>query len=102
MTRRFQFLTGAIGAMMLVGGTALAGGGHGQEDASFCMDVETEAFHMVPGFMVEPGGCPVQDYRDGELQQAFYPFTIEDHLFNCEYFGDADRRHGAIVDRQRR
>ena len=90
MTRRLQFLAGAIGALMLAGGTALAGGGAGQDDTDFCMDVETtEGFHMMPGFMVEPGACPVRDYWEGELQAAFYPFTREDHLFNCDYFGDA-------------
>jgi hypothetical protein len=82
MTRRFQFLTGAIGALVLATGTAMAGGGHGHHDANYCMDVEIEPFHLVPD-----GSCAVRDYLDGLLQEAFYPFTVEDHLFNCEYFG---------------
>lgn len=46
------------------------------------MDVEIQPFHMEP-----EGSCGMRDYWDGALQEAFYPFTIEDHLFNCEYFG---------------
>jgi hypothetical protein len=53
------------------------------------MDLEIEPFHMMPGDMDEElGACAVRDYWGGELQRAFYPFTIADHLFNCEYFGD--------------
>jgi len=44
---------------------------------------------MVPGFATEEGACAVRDYWDGWLQENFYPFTIEDHQFNCEVFGDA-------------
>jgi hypothetical protein len=29
----------------------------------------------------------VPQFWDGELQEAFYPFTEQEHLFNCEYFG---------------
>jgi hypothetical protein len=44
---------------------------------------------MMPGDMDEElGACAVRDYWGGELQRAFYPFTIADHLFNCEYFGN--------------
>lgn len=64
-----------------------AGGPDVQE--TFCMNVDLGPFHMVPGFMTPEGACAVRDYWDGELQQRFYPFTIEDHLFNCEVFGDA-------------
>jgi hypothetical protein len=35
----------------------------------------------------EDKSCIVPQYWDGELQEAFYPFTKEEHLFNCEYFG---------------
>lgn len=83
MTRRVQLLTGTIGAVMLAAGAAMASGG-GAGDGDFCMDVEITPFHMMPGPMVEPEACPVRDYWDGELQEAFYPFTIEDHRFNCE------------------
>lgn len=89
MIKRIRVLTGAIGAMMLAAGMALADGDSGSDDANYCMDVNTEPFHMMPGFVDEDfGACAVRDYRDGELQEAFYPFTIDDHLFNCEAFGD--------------
>ena len=52
------------------------------DDANYCMDVVIEPFHMVPD-----GSCTVRDYLDGQMQDMFYPFTEEDHLFNCEYFG---------------
>ena len=64
----------------------LASDSHDKE--SFCMDVDLGPFHMVPGFMTPEGACAVKDYWDGQLQQRFYPFTIEDHQFNCEVFGD--------------
>jgi hypothetical protein len=57
-------------------------------DEGYCMDVEIQPFHMMPGFMTEPGACAVRDYMDNSLQEAFYPFTEEEHLFNCEVFGD--------------
>jgi hypothetical protein len=43
---------------------------------------------MVPGFASEGGACAVRDYWGGWLQENFYPFTIEDHPFNCEVSGD--------------
>jgi hypothetical protein len=76
--------TTVLGALLLAAGTAAADWGPGPGDANFCLDVEIEPFHMLPGPMVEPGACPVRDYLDGELQEAFYPFTLEDHPFNCE------------------
>lgn len=85
MTKRILILTGA---MMLAFGSVLAGGHSGSDDANYCMDVNIEPFHMMPGYMDPSGACAVRDYWDGELQEAFYPFTKEDHLFNCEYFGD--------------
>jgi hypothetical protein len=57
-------------------------------DANFCMDVDLGPFHMVPGFMTSEGACAVRDYQGGWLQKKFYPFTIEDHQFNCEVSGD--------------
>ena len=53
---------------------------------NYCMDVEIQPFHMMPDEAPE-GSCTVRDYWDGQLQQKFYPFTEEQHLFNCEYFG---------------
>jgi hypothetical protein len=58
------------------------------DDADYCMTVDLGPFHMVPGFMTPEGACAVRDYWDGELQESLYPFTIGDHLFNCEKFGD--------------
>lgn len=84
MTIRLQLTAGIFGVMLLAASTGLASGNGGPGDGRFCMDVEIEPFHMVPGPMVEPGACPARDYWDGELQKAFYPFTIEDHRFNCE------------------
>jgi hypothetical protein len=52
------------------------------DSANYCMDLVIEPFHMIPD-----GSCTVRDYLDGELQDMFYPFTEQDHLFNCEYFG---------------
>jgi len=56
------------------------------DDASYCMDVVIEPFHMQPD-MPADGSCTVRDYLGGELQEEFYPFTEEEHLFNCEVFG---------------
>lgn len=63
----------------------LASGG-GQQAENYCMDVVIEPFHMEPDMQPE-GSCTVRDYMGGQLQQKFYPFTDEEHLFNCEYFG---------------
>jgi hypothetical protein len=75
-------MAGAIGALMLSTGVLTAGGNGGVKDAGYCMDVEIDPFHMVPD-----GSCAVRDYWGGTLQEAFYSFTLDDHLFNCEYFG---------------
>ena len=80
MSKRLHLFTALLFAAGMV--AADGGGGH-PGDARYCMDLEIEPFHMDPD-----GSCAVRDYWDGELQRAFYPFTIEDHLFNCEYFGD--------------
>ena len=54
---------------------------------NYCMDVEIQPFHMMPDKPLD-GSCTVRDYWGGQLQQEFYPFTEEQHLFNCEYFGE--------------
>jgi len=90
MTRTLHFMTGTVSALLLTAGMAIAGGGHGNDDAAYCMDVRIDPFHMMPGFMTEEGACAVRDYWDGALQEAYYPFTIEDHLFNCDYFKDVE------------
>lgn len=77
--------TGLTMAIMAVSSGVTLADGQGHKDANYCMDVEIEPFHMLPGPLVEPETCPVRDYWDGELQEAFYPFTIEDHRLNCEF-----------------
>ena len=83
----------ATGTLLGAAACAFAGapgaGGPPAQPGGGCMDVVIEPFHMVPGFMTEAGACAVRDFLDGELQEAFYPFTVEDHRFNCEVFGDA-------------
>lgn len=88
MTVRFQLMAGVFGVLLLAASTALAGGNGGSDDGGFCMDVVIDPFHMVPGFTTDEGACAVPDYWDGELQETFYPFTLEDHLFNCEVSGN--------------
>lgn len=68
--------------LTVLSGTSLAD----DDDANYCMDVVIEPFHMMPDMQPE-GTCTVRDYWQGDLQQEYYPFTEEDHLFNCEYFG---------------
>jgi hypothetical protein len=82
MDRRTRFFSGMLSGLLLATGMAMADG-DSAEDASYCMDVNIGGFHMMP----DEGVCTVRDYMSGELQDAFYPFTQEDHLFNCEYFG---------------
>jgi hypothetical protein len=72
-----------MAAIVLAAGTSMAiANEEGKKAGNYCMDVVIEPFHMSPD-----GSCAVRDYLDGELQNDFYPFTKEDHLFNCEYFG---------------
>jgi hypothetical protein len=54
-----------------------------QDESNSCLDIDIEPFHMVPD-----GSCAVRDYWEGSLQTAFYPYTISDHQFNCEIFGE--------------
>ncbi len=78
-----QFTSLSLIALSLAAGNNLAVADHGSRaSANYCMDVVIEPFHMVPD-----GSCAVRDYLDGRLQEMFYPFTEQDHLFNCEYFG---------------
>ena len=83
MNERAHFLTQALAATVLAATTFTAAASGPVDEGSFCVDVEIQPFHMEPD-----GSCAVRDYWDGALQEAFYPFTIEDHLFNCEYFGE--------------
>lgn len=86
MDRTHRFFSVMLSSMVLTAGMAMADD-DGAEDANYCMDVDIEAFYMTPDVPDDPKVCTVRDYRGGELQEAFYPFTQEDHLFNCEYFG---------------
>mgnify|MGYP001823046506 CR=1 FL=1 len=83
MYKRSKIATSGLALAVLAASTGITFAG---DHANYCMDVEIEPFHMMPGYMTEEGACAVRDYADGELQEAFYPFTKEDHLFNCDYF----------------
>lgn len=80
MTKRRNIFLALFAAATL----GAAGSAFGGDDsaASYCMDFELDAFHMLPD-----GSCAVRDFDGGWLQEQFYPFTVEEHLFNCEYFG---------------
>jgi hypothetical protein len=82
--KKIQQFTGfSLAALTLaLSSTIVIAGADTRDDANYCMDVVIEPFHMIPD-----GSCTVRDYLDGKLQDMFYPFTEEDHLFNCEYFG---------------
>ncbi len=85
MSKLRQLTTHALTAIILAAGISTAIANDDAKNAgNFCMDVEIEPFHLMPD-----GSCAVRDYFDGELQDKFYPFTKEDHLFNCEVFGAA-------------
>lgn len=85
MNTHLKFATaGLTMAVLAVSSGITLASGQGHNQAKYCMDVEIEPFHMLPGPFVKPGSCPVRDYMDGELQGMFYPFTIEDHRLNCE------------------
>ncbi|MDJ0807695.1 MAG: hypothetical protein QNJ78_12790 [Gammaproteobacteria bacterium] len=91
MNRRIKFVSSILSSLMLVAGLALA------DDDGYCMDVNISGFHMMPGSEDSAGSCAVRDFWGGELQAAFYPFTKEDHLFNCDYFEGVDPYYGAAV-----
>lgn len=83
MNKLCQFTTSSLAAIALTASANFAfAGNDSEDDATYCMDVVVEPFHMEVD-----GSCAVKDYLDGELQEMFYPFTEEEHLFNCDYFG---------------
>lgn len=87
MNINLKFVTSVLAMAVLAASTniTLASGG-AQQAKNYCMDVVIEPFHMLPD-MQPKGSCTVRDYWNGQLQQEFFPFTNEEHLFNCEYFG---------------
>jgi len=84
MNINFKFATTGLAMAVFSASTGVTMAS--DDDASYCMDVVIEPFHMQPD-MPTDGSCTVRDYLGGELQEEFYPFTEEEHLFNCEYFG---------------
>lgn len=81
MRKKLKIVASGLTLAALVTSTGISFAG---DHANYCMDVVIEPFHMMPD-----GSCTVRDYWGGELQEAFYSFTKEEHLFNCEYFGPA-------------
>lgn len=84
MRTRLNLIAGIFTAAALATGAGTVFAGGQEDDGNFCMSVEIEPFHLMPD-----GNCTVRDFFEGELQEMFYPFTEEDHLFNCEVFGPA-------------
>lgn len=84
MRKSPHLVTRILAAAALAAGAAgaLADGDGPHSADTFCMDVELGPFHLIPD-----GSCAVRDYWDGGLQETYYPFTMEEHLFNCEFFG---------------
>lgn len=83
MSKLLKFTTCGLAAIILTASANIALAGNGSnDDATYCMDVVIEPFHMEVD-----GSCAVKDHMDGDLQERFYPFTEEEHLFNCDYFG---------------
>ena len=82
MNKLIKFTTCGFAAILLTAGTAFAGQGPGGDGDTYCMDVVVEPFHMEVD-----GSCAVKEFLGGRLQEMFYPFTEEEHLFNCDYFG---------------
>jgi hypothetical protein len=73
-------------ASLLMASISLAvASGNKDDDSTYCLDVDLGPFHMEID-----GTCTVRDYLDGDLQKAFYPFTVDDHLFNCDARIDED------------
>ena len=52
-------------------------------DGAHCMRVDLGLI-----LLEMDGSCAVRDYWAGTLQEEFYPFTLEGHLFNCEVSGE--------------
>ena len=84
MRTRLNLMASVFAAAALTASAAMTLASGQDDDSNFCMNVEIEPFHLMPD-----GTCTVRDYFDGELQEMFYPFTKENRLFNCEYFGGA-------------
>lgn len=84
MNIKFKFATTGLAMAVFAASTGVTMAS--KDDANYCMDVVIEPFHMQPDMPVD-GSCTVRDYMGGELQEEYYPFTKEEHLFNCEYFG---------------
>jgi hypothetical protein len=84
MKIKFKFTATGLAMVMFAASTSVTMAG--DVDAGYCMDVVIEPFHMQPDAPAD-GSCTVRDYFGGSLQDSFYPFTEEEHLFNCEYFG---------------
>ena len=84
MRKKLNLIASIIAGAALATGSAAAFASDQKDDGNFCMTVEIEPFHLMPD-----GTCAVRDYFDGELQAMLYPFTEQDHLFNCEVFGPA-------------
>jgi len=91
MGTRIKFISSMLSSLVLAAGLALA------DDDGYCMDVNIGGFHMMPGYMDSAGPCAVRDFWVGELQEEFYPFTKEDHLFNCDYFEGVAPYYGTAV-----
>lgn len=78
-----NYITQILSTIFLISSTSLVfAGDHKHHSGNYCMDIEIQPFHLMPD-----GNCTVRDYFDGKLQKEFFPFTEEDHLFNCEVFG---------------
>jgi len=84
MRSTFHLITSIFAAATLAISAIVAFANDNSGDRNYCMTVEIEPFHLMPD-----GTCTVRDYLDGELQERLYPFTKEDHLFNCEVFDGA-------------
>lgn len=85
-TARSKPMTRLLTAALLMASVSLAGAsGQKDDDSTYCLDVEVGPFHMAVD-----GTCTVRDYLDGDLQKAFYPFTVDNHLFNCDERIDTD------------
>ena len=84
MYLKSKITTSGLALAVLAASTGITFAG---DHANYCMDVEIEPFHMMSDPNMTDGSCTVPKFWGGELQEAFYPFTKEEHLFNCEYFG---------------
>lgn len=80
-----KYIIQTLSAIAFLSSASLAfASDYNKYSGKYCMDVEIQPFHLMPD-----GNCTVRDYFDGKLQKEFFPYTEEDHLFNCEVFGPA-------------